>query len=175
MLRWIAKVEIDVVAGWTEIEDVITWIEEVLGGPYLLEETIDERAISVTVDLYQLFSDPVDDWKTLLPLHEWSPDDEWVRRDSYNWNWESRDPDVPYEFWFLGQGMEEEELVTLNDITEVYYWGVDEHIDEPLAMTDDLGDPLGEGVLPYFEDYTFNGLLPGMTRASMATLLEMDP
>ena len=47
-------------------------------------------------------------------------------------------------------------------------------MDEPLFMIDESEDPLLDGVLPYFDDYTFNGLLPGMTRAELATLMDMD-
>ena len=161
-------------AGWDEIEDVIDWIETVLGGSYLLEEEIDGRAISVTVDLYQLFSSPVADWKTLLPLHGWKPAEEWVHREWYqDWShdWNSH---TTYQFYVREDGMDDEQLVLLDGISLVIFYGVNEWMDEPLFMIDESEDPLLDGVLPYFDDYTFNGLLPGMTRAELATLMDMD-
>ena len=56
-----------------------------------------------------------------------------------------------------------------------FVYSIYEEIDDPFFMTDDLGDPLATDELPYFGDYTFNGLLPGMDRAGLADLMEMDP
>jgi hypothetical protein len=160
-------------AGWDEIEDVIAWIREVLDGPYLLEENIDGRDISVTVDLYQFFSDPVDDWKTLLPAHEWNPADQWLVREVHPIYWFDHDFNNDFTFWHRGPDMEESEEVTVSGISRVYFYDVSESIDEPMTLLDDLGFPLVTDVLPYFPDYTFHGLLPGMDRAGLAELTDL--
>lgn len=144
-------------AGWTQIEDVINWAETVLTGPYDFSEEIDGTQIDITVNMSALFNNPVDDLKTLLPLHQWRDNSTWI------------DPsllDVWCDVWghdgspYYGHNGIYHGVLHVEYCYQDYYGEF-----QPVDLVDEGGDVIdADNVLPYFPDYTFGGLFPEMDR-----------
>jgi hypothetical protein len=99
----------DFADNFSSLENIMDFISEILSGPYSFEETIDEKQVSITIDLSSFFTNPVEDLRTLLPYHTWTNKDEWLQPDVYSWeedhygymimhNGENEDPDTLYYF-----------------------------------------------------------------------------
>jgi hypothetical protein len=147
---------------WDDIHDVTSWLEGLFTGPY----TFDIDGIEVSVNLASLVSGGFGDLKAFLPYYEWLDESDWITcsylsMDDYD-NW---DPSGDFGFTYRG------EYVELTDIDHI----VEYHLScdmTPLVLLDGPGgDPIYDE-FPYFEDYTFGGLFPGMTRETLMELLE---
>jgi len=105
-----------------------------------------------------LFVSGLPDLKDYLPYHQWLPEDDWMDCDL---------DDVEewyiggtYEFWYEGSWLEIEDVeYVIISFYECYFNIPVEFLDGPDG---NMIDP--EVVMPYFPDYTLNGLFPNMTR-----------
>ncbi|MFH1843305.1 MAG: hypothetical protein ABIF77_08845 [bacterium] len=155
---------------WETIEDVIDWVQVVLAGPYTIdvEDGFGDPA-ELTVNLSVLLSAPVADWKTKLPYHQWAPADEWFRFDEpqiYEWDTSTSMP--------VCEDFNEDWTCWTNIDYEVMRY-IDQDFDgAPVWFTDSQGTVLDEEEFPYFPDYTFGGLFPGMTRQEMMDLMGIE-
>ncbi|HOX24403.1 MAG TPA: hypothetical protein PLL30_01440 [Candidatus Krumholzibacteria bacterium] len=155
---------------WETIPDVIDWVEEVMDGPYTIPVELEpEVTFDLVVDISALFLEPVDDWKTKLPYHEFLAFEQWatfvgpIDTDFIPWN-----PAWPFDLTVAG------EQVSIPNISYYKYVGEEWDIASPFRFLDgEDGDPIEEG-FPYFPDYTFGGLFPEMNRDAWLTLLEVE-
>ncbi|MBN2170996.1 MAG: hypothetical protein JW819_06740 [Candidatus Krumholzibacteriota bacterium] len=153
---------------WEGLDDVIAWADSLFRHPMTFTDDMGTGPFTITVNLSVLFTDPVADWKTMLPLHEWNDEAEWV--DEYAdpseqpWNPEAEywlmTPDGWEHFFGIGwvDGLEEETWMA----------------GEPVTFLDNQGGSINpDVVLPFMpdDDYTFAGLFPGMTRGDWIDLL----
>ena len=148
---------------WQSIEDVIAWVQEVLSGPYRLQEEIDGQLVDVTIDLFAWLTNPPDDLKNLLPYHDWLPRDQWVERETYA-GWtdyvysEYSNPEGEYNLWTA------DGYIPFVGIEFVRFRFTEEEMaNDFIYLTDESGTALEDGDIPYFPDYTFGGLFPGLT------------
>ena len=157
---------------WQEIGDVIDWIEVLLTEP--VEIPLDfggDRAAppSITIDIAAFFEGGVPDWKALLPYHAWRPQETWIETDEWDnewWPWSG-------EVWIWDN--ENNENVVYYNIEYVHEYYYDEYVDQPMDFLDGPGgDPIMDD-FPYFPDYTFGGIFPGMTRTQWLELLGVGP
>jgi hypothetical protein len=155
---------------WETIHDVIAWVEEVLSGPYTINEEIDEQPLEIKVNLSAWLTNPVQDWKDKLPYHQWRPEEEWMgSHDSWPWTEENWNETGEYTYWDWETGE--------NYFFENIGWIV--HINEEFGMQqpiDFLNGPDGaiidiEETMPYLPDYTLGGLFPEMGRPDWLELL----
>jgi hypothetical protein len=149
------------------VEDVLQFVTDLYSGEMSFTEEIGPRHTLYTwkMNLSALYDPPVQDWKDLLPLHEWHlPTGNWISKDEQqydqwfqagaNW-WE----------WVREDGVCRE--MPFTNVGWVYYYHRNYNsvgFDEILWLVDGTGrriDPKTE--FPYFENYTFNGLFPEMT------------
>jgi hypothetical protein len=144
-------------SGWTQIEQVIAWAEAVLTGPYDFSEEIDGTQIDITINISTLFNSPVEDLKTLLPLHQWADNSTWLDYDEfeiycYEWSHDGSPLHGEHDIYY--------DIFHVEHCWQNYYgefWPVD--------LVDDNGYVIdGEETLPYFPDYTFGDLFPSMDR-----------
>jgi hypothetical protein len=168
-------------SNWESIEDVLAWLEELRTGPYRFQETIvhevwDEDLedwvevpmdIDVTLDLSVMLTNPVGDWKTKLPYHSWLAPETWIVREAGEPWYTATDPDSPYIVSILDEPM------VFTGIGVIEHIVVDADMGQTMVMLDGSGgDAIGEGEFPYFPDYTFGGLFPGMDRPGWIELIE---
>ena len=153
---------------WEGLDDVIAWADSLYRYPMTFTEDMGSGPFTITVNLSVLFTDPVADWKTMLPLHEWNDEVDWIETDQdpnqLPWN-----PEAEYWLWtpdgwetFYGIGY----LDGFHDDTWM--------IDEPITFLDSEGGTINpDVVMPFMpdDDYTFAGLFPGMTRGDWIDLL----
>lgn len=161
------------------IEDILNWTRNLLSGPMQFNEELGPRneTFTWTMNIGALLTNPVPDWKGLLPYHRWTlPAGPWIER-SKNlwWEWE------PYggEWWdyvHIGGTCRYWEFTGLAWVREYGYseemnTNVIEFLDGPGGSAIDLEIER----VPYFPDYTFHGVFPGMSRArwlDLVTILE---
>jgi len=143
--------------GWTSIHDVADWVETVLTQSYQLNE----NGVTFSVNLSAFFAGNLNDVRAYLPYHNWNQNDSWIVPSYYGDTsyWHNS-----YSFWMNGQFYFFENL---NSVTWKYLWP-EVNLGE---WTDASGNPIGDE-MPHFPDYTFNGILPGMTRAKFIELFE---
>jgi hypothetical protein len=74
---------------FSSVEKLADFITKLLSGPYTFDETIDEKKITMTINLSSFFTNPVTDLRTLLPKYTWVDDANWkttdVRQDEYEY------------------------------------------------------------------------------------------
>jgi len=144
---------------WETIDDVIDWVESILDGPYTFNEDVDDDGVDeeVTVNLSRLFNPGLNNLKNYVPYHNWLPEDEWVHEDVWEYWW--HDYDGYYCFWCNGEWIE------IYDVDYIHEMDYDCWV-EPIEFLDDNGEPIDidEEDMPYFPDYTLNGIFPGMDR-----------
>jgi len=157
---------------WETIPDVITWVEDIMSGPYTIPIDLGEpEPYNLTVDISALFLTPVPDWKIKLPYHEFLPRSEWATwvEDYSDGPW-AYDPATTYFCTIDGENLE------LTNIGWVFYAGSRWDTTAWLVFLDGQGgNPVEAGDLPYFPDYTFGGLFPGMNRPDWLTLMGAVP
>lgn len=145
---------------WQNVNDIADWLtNEVLAGAYNL--TLND--IDFQVNLSAFFNGAIPNIQAVLPYLHWNdPGLNWVE-DSIEYTDGFQIWGNSYSFWYQGS------YQTVNNINYVqkrYHsvdidWGYD---------TDASGNPLAEDEFLHFPDYTFGGILPGMTRQKMIDL-----
>jgi len=154
---------------WETIPDVIAWVEDIMSGPYTIPIELNETdSYDLTVDISALFLEPVADWKTKLPYHEFLEREAWATfiGDYVYGPYGGYDPDVTYTFTIDGED------VDFTDVGYVMYLESEWESDAPLVFLDGPGgDEIASGEFPYFPDYTFGGLFPSMNRSGWLTLM----
>lgn len=167
--------------GWNQIEDAVEFVRELLTGPVTFTEELGDSDIPFTwtTNLSVLFLSPVDDWNQLLPYHRWNlPAGSWLTFSTDGWQypvggstWEEYVIDGPnsctYMWW--------------DQVDNVGYYARHWDLDGS-ALFDLLDGPNGGPIdldidrFPYFPDYTFDGLFPGMSRSDWLELVDiLDP
>jgi hypothetical protein len=176
-------------------ETVADFVTELLSGPYSFDETIDSQHIAITVNITAMLDNPVQDLKTMLPKYEWLPDSEWL-----NWEFQQQDAweGGPDAIWMEANdvhdippeavaGYEEDPMDPTSGtlfLTNPPAYTVKSDSSAnmmPVKLLDDSGNPIefdaidslidAKTFFPYFDDYTFKGLFPGMTRAKWLELV----
>ncbi len=154
---------------WETIPDVIAWIEDILSGPYTIPIQLNEtETYDLTVDLSALFLEPVADWKTKLPYHEFLDREAWATyiEDYVYGPYSGYDPDATYMYTVDGEDM------SFTNIGYMMYVGSEWESSAPLIFLDGPGgDEVEPDEFPYFPDYTFGGLFPNMNRSGWLTLM----
>ncbi|MBN1757968.1 MAG: carboxypeptidase regulatory-like domain-containing protein [Chitinispirillaceae bacterium] len=193
---------------FSSIEKLMDFITSILEGPYQFEETVDGKAVSVTIDLSAFFTNPVEDLRDLLPHYTWTSEAEWAELDGYTdgyqsnprtirYNAETDTYDTLYYFYVYDDKALVEIDETLIDSVEVTEYGETKYfITSPinyvgyvdssyyfnaLRLTDEGGTIMTEEQMeeamdngtffPYFDDYTFGGVFPDMTRDKWIDLI----
>jgi hypothetical protein len=171
-------------------ETFLTFVTEVLSGPYTISETVDEIPFVLKINLTAFFSNPVQDIRTLLPKFRWLDEAAWKVSDSWG------DPygytsTYPSDQIFVNEN--DTVIVASNRVdsigtdwngNRIYYLKTPYHTTmyadtnysvEPITLIRDNGTTLNmdeDMELPYFNDYTFAGLFPDMnTRAKWLTFI----
>lgn len=145
---------------WHDVNDIADWLtNEVMAGSYPL--TVND--VSFEVDVSAFFNGNIPDIEAVIPYLHWNPTNtSWVVDEiDDEWGWTPYNNQ--YSFSFEGN------YVTIENITYVtrrYHdvdmnWGYD---------ADEYGNPLAEDEFLHFPDYTFGGILPGMTRQKLIDL-----
>jgi hypothetical protein len=159
----------DWIGTWETIPDVITWVEDIMSGPYTIPVDLGgEETYNLEVDISALFLTPVPDWKTKLPYHEFLSRAEWATftEDYVDGPSGSYDPEATYNFTVAGEDLD------FTDIGFVLYTGSRWDMTAPLIFLDGpSGNEIEAGEFPYFPDYTFGGLFPDMNRSGWLTLM----
>ena len=137
---------------WDTINDVIDWVESLLSSPY----TFEENDVTFTVDISRLFNPGLPDLKDYLPFHNWHPESSWIT-EWIDWEYEWYNGGWSHSFWCKG------EFITIENVDYVHETYYDYDV-EPLELVDGSGVPIAEDEMPYFPDYTLNGLFPDMNR-----------
>jgi len=141
---------------WQNVNDIADWLTTVLNSTYPL--TL--NGVDFSVNAGAFFNGAIADIESYIPYFQWNDlNTEWVEDYSdYQYGWAPWDNSVT----FYQNGSP----VTINNITYVqyYYHNLSVNMGEDL---DDQGNIVHDIDVPYFPDYTFNGILPGMTRAKM--------
>lgn len=175
-------------------ETIADFVTQLLSGPYTLNETIDSTAINITVNLTAMLDNPVADLRTLLPKYQWLPANEW-----YTWSQDEWADDYSSDNFSFDSGDSVAIARALIDSITPDPWSSDgeicylkttyDHSVEidsnadvmPVTLVDDANaritsaeiDSLvkAKTFLPYFNDYTFGGLFPGMTRQKWINII----
>jgi hypothetical protein len=161
------------------IEDILAWVRDLMSGPMLFSEELGprEETFSWTMNIGALLTNPVPDWKSLLPYHRWTlPVGPWIER-SRSYGWE----DVPYggSWWEMVNIGGVCRYTEFTGLAWVRYYYCSEEMDA--SFFEYLDGPGGSAIdleierIPYFPDYTLHGMFPGMTRAhwlDLVTILE---
>ena len=157
----------DFAQNWNNIHDVLNWLNGLFTQPY----TFTENGTSFQVDLGRLFVPGMADLKEYLPYYQWKDASAWRFRE-LDYSWQMDNYGYSYSFFLAGQ----EDMITIDAVDVVVFEYYDAGID-PVVLLDAAGgneiDP--DEVMPYFRDYTFNGIFPDMTRDKMQTLIWDEP
>lgn len=146
----------DLASNFKTPKTMVTFVEELLNGPYTFNENIDGTALSVTMNVSKFFTDPIDDLKNLLPKYKF------------------RDEDDIFEIEIDGDYYDMDGTVSGHEYVDYTLYIFDFVDKDGTVMTiDNMFDNLDEGVVPYFDDYTFNGIFPGMTRTDWNNLAKV--
>jgi hypothetical protein len=119
---------------FSSIEKLMDFITSILNGPYEFEETIDGKAVAMTIDLSAFFKNPVEDLRALLPHYTWTDEAEWVGMDSYSEEYQSSSRtirfnvadetyDTLYYFYVYDDATVVDIDESLIDSVEVTEWG----------------------------------------------------
>lgn len=144
---------------WQNINDAITWIENLFNNPYTFKFDNNE----LKVDLGRMFDPGLEDIKEYLPYHQWLPENDWVQKDLDDM-WQENHNGENFSFIY------EDEMITIENVDKIIYSDYDVEINA-LQLTDGSGTVI-EDELPFLPDYTFNGILPDMTRIKYLELFE---
>jgi hypothetical protein len=143
---------------WTCIDDVADWLETIVTQSYALNE----NGVSFSVNLNAYFSGGIQDVRDILPYFQWNSNQSWIESSFYDyWSWDYDS----YDFWMNDQYYHFEDLHTVTRRHKT----VSARIGE---FTDATGIAIMDDEIPYFPDYTFGGILPGMNRAKFIQLFE---
>ena len=153
---------------WQTVDDIISWVETLLDGPVTFNEDLhgDGIQVELTIDFSRMFNPGLQNMKDYLPLHNWLPEEDWVNEDY--WEDEQYWGGGTYSFYF------QEQLIHVDSVMTVESHYYDSWV-EPLELVDETGTAIDvENEMPYFPDYTLNGIFPGMDRDKWFDLLGID-
>lgn len=162
------------------IEDVLAWARDFTGGPVQFTENLGptQTPFSWTMDMSAMFDSPVSDCKELLPYHRWNlPAGPWISADvEWLWEWENTGgwPVDWYYVYYEGECR----YPTFYDIAYIREYGYSFYLGME-GFIELLDGPNGNVInleterLPYFPDYTINGLFPDMTRTRWLELIDI--
>ena len=145
---------------WNSLSDIIEFLDKLMTEQVdFAEEADDGTAINISLNIPSFFNG-ISDIRALLPRHEWSSED-----------WISVDDNEIHEWHHGGQFTAWwNDSVQYDSVNYVIKQYVQYEI-EPLHFVDDAGQEINpDETMPYFNDYTFGGLFPGMTRAKWLEL-----
>jgi acyl-coenzyme A thioesterase PaaI-like protein len=159
------------------VEDVLAFVRNFVSGPMTFTEELgpQNQEYTWTMNVSRLFNPAVSDWKDLLPLYEWHlPQGNWVELDRFmDWSWDAGGGSTWQRVYHDGvcQNVQFQNIGTVHTHYRSY---------DLITMSDILWlvNPVGEAIdpnvtLPYFPDYTFNGLFPGMNRSDWEELINI--
>lgn len=179
-------------------EALMDFIKTVLSGPYTFNETVDDITVNITIDISKYFTAPIQNIKTLLPLHTFRASADRIQGFSDTWliesSWDTtsfsmyKNDDnhinsIAFDSSYIDSVVEYEwETVVYMNTPIRFTRYIDSTIVAiPLDLTDDAGMIIpfedipdlidAETFLPYFTDYTFNGIFVGMTRQKWLDLI----
>ena len=154
---------------WETIPDVIAWVEDIMSGPYTIPVEVDDTEIyDLTVDLSALFLTPVPDWKTKLPYHEFLPRSEWATFvEDYTYGPYALRPRMHLHLHHRRRrcALHQHRLHAVRGLAlgdRARRWSSSTAPAAPRSSEDEF---------PYFPDYTFGGLFPGLNRSGWLTLI----
>jgi hypothetical protein len=176
---------------------LMNFIAAFLIGPYTINETIDSVTVNIVVDLSKYFTSPIQDLRTLLPKYKFRTPAERIER--YTDVWLVERSFSPGYFTIYPFDKDEFEIridaaaidsidtlfneyrVYLKSPYQFYAYGDSIITTVGLDLVDDAGNVIpyqniadmvdAKTFLPYFNDYTFNGIFPGMTRPKWLELI----
>ncbi len=170
------------------LESLMDFVTEVLNGPVEVNETVNDVTINMTIDISAFFKNPIQDLRTLYPRFQWRPEDSIVttRTDTSHIYSYGKYASFSYCSYYDSTvvNIAQTEIDSIveddwNDCVEVYLksgYTTRAYIDDYkriqlIDLVDDQGYVVDiesefehETFFPYFADYTFNGIFPGMTR-----------
>ncbi len=177
------------------LESLMDFATEVLSGPVAVSETIDDITVNITIDLSAFFENPIQDLRKMYPKFQWRPENSIVTIEtdtSYgyeSWDYYSFSYCSYYDSTVINIAETEIDSVVeddWNDCRQVYLKSgystrayIDEYtriqlidlVDDQGSVVDINGERQNGTFFPYFSDYTFNGIFPGMTRARWVQLV----
>ena len=159
--------------GFTTIEDLLAWIDEVLNGTYHVVWS-EDPLVEFDIDLPGFMANPPQELSDLLPFYEVKDEGlAWIDVvDQYEWSYRVQ---VGEKYCLRDCNWEETADCRTDVGREVYidryteFHGLD-FLDARNGNIIDLED---EG-FPYFADYSFGGLFPGMTRQDWIRLSDVE-
>jgi hypothetical protein len=119
---------------------------------------------------------PIDDWNELLPYHRWNlPAGQWLTSTTNDWQY-----DAGGYYWseYVFTGSESctyaewYQVNTATYVTRTWDLQTSAHFE---LLDGPNGDPIDLDIdrFPYFPDYTFDHLFPGMTRSDWLELIDI--
>ncbi len=158
----------------------IDFVENILTGPFVFDETIDSINLKITIDISKFFTNPVEDFHDWVPLHKFRSknniiefiESPWTSgyKQSYIWIYDGDSVNVDNIPSSIIDTITEDQIL----FTSSHYYKDDYKYDYPafIDFLDDQGktitmeamlDSLENGKIAYFKDYTLNGMFPEMT------------
>ena len=195
---------------FSSIDKLMDFINELLSGPVTFDEVLDGKQVALKVNLSAIYTNPVEDLRTLLPRYTWTNKDEWFKAEADSWNDYIRKVpvynegtssyDTTWNFSAYNYDGDDEFVVNIDQslytITSQTDFSTEYalktpvkayiHVDssfyfDALCLKDGDGNIMSNETIqtlidnkmffPYFEDYTFHGLFPDMTRQKWLDLL----
>jgi hypothetical protein len=153
---------------FTTIEDVLNWVNQILSGPYDVQEDGEFGPIEITVDLAGFLGNAPLDWNSLLPFHQFRPPASWVEADTTLDVTFGSPYGVPHSVIDCETGVE----TWRSDVFETRRLDINYSVN-PIEFLDGPGGSvidLDVVKIPYFDNYTLGGLFPGATRATWETI-----
>lgn len=168
------------------------FVETLLNEPYNFNQNIDGIAFDITVDISKFFTNPVEDLRDWLPLHRLVDKDDILFTYTYDYNYVYDNGSGSSNFYPNDDDSIDidNSLYTYEDgqytLTSDYYY--EEYVDiytdfMPFELIDNDGNSISfneddmedmifeDAEIPYFKDYTFNGVFPDMSRNKWNSLL----
>jgi hypothetical protein len=150
---------------WTGIDDAINWLESLVTGSITLTGHEDEE---FTLNLNAFFSGAVTDARDVIPYYHWNDlNNDWLEIDTEWWDYYNN-PNSWYTHFYDLNGNYHTEFEGVSQMY-VYY---DVFRGNSGYNTDPYGVEIPENEDPYFPDYTFHAIFPGMTRAKLNRIFD---
>jgi hypothetical protein len=173
-------------------ESLLDFITEILSGPVSFDETIDSAHVVLKVDISSFLDHPVTDLRTLLPRYRWVAESQWVSggKESYRnvnlwsssmfYTYDSNDsvaiPGSQIDSIVLDMYGDKKYYLKQPYVAQINMdstWSLD-----PLRLVDANNTDMNIDSLvtaktffPYFDDYTFDGVFPDMSRQKWLDLI----
>lgn len=165
---------------------MLNFVEELLTKPYHFKETFEDGQVDMTVDISKFFTNPIQDLRTLLPKYKFRNVSDIFSVDlDYSYSYQKNTLSLNLYSSNIYEFDIDESLIATDtmfastryitfDTPFAYYKEMDyyenlnvfDFVDDSnnIISIDDADDNLENGIFLYFDDYTFNGIFPDMTR-----------